>query len=272
MSPENVPKTVTPQRLLTWKHIKAFLFIVLIVASVGHGLWEALEKPDGDDEKHGFVHGLHTLVETQLAQLQAVEPMALGGTFVRSLREYECPWVIDCTLINPPAARPARFSQSFTVGDPGNWEKLTTPDAARKPPPELFHSWGIPVPTWHTVRGAPFAAMQMARAVWDAGGYARWMFVSCTILWLALLMMVSRADGAAYLMYMLVIGAPIWISLMVGLVQWAAGLALRTVGAGLGWLVIALVHVSALGLLLEAPNVWRAPREIREAAEAFHDI
>jgi len=127
----------------------------------------------------------------------------------------------------------------------------------------------IMVPKWDTIRGTPYALLQMAAAVFKAGPRATAMFLSCTIIFAVFWLRMANSGKAGYFIYMTAIFSPLCISLMVMCVQWVAEEALRTVGWALGLLTFVATQAAALSLLIGVWHVAKTPRELVEELEKF---
>lgn len=131
--------------------------------------------------------------------------------------------------------------------------------------PEIFTKLGpIRLPTLHTIRGTPHAFHQMVIAIHDKGFWAMTMYLSCTLIWITLWL-----RKMPLMLYILILGGPLSIPLMVTLMQWLCegllklGLAGCAVAAGL----MALLPSTALALLVGLHHAVKSPRELFEAVE-----
>ena len=99
------------------------------------------------------------------------------------------------------------------------------------------------------------------------------MFLACTVIWLALLGLVLSSDSGSKSMapWMMLVGSPMFIPLLVWCVQWAAVAAMDR----LGWAVALTAHVaaysSALAVLVGVRHVWKTPHELRELTQVLRE-
>lgn len=182
-------------------------------------------------------------VTERLDQLTHVDAVALMGVLGKTLEENECDWLFQCTSIQHARSRPQLY----------------------------YHPAGpIVIPTLHTMRGLPQALRRTVGAIWDVGAWAVIMFGSCTVIWAVILIRTAKSADSAWPVYVLVMGAPVWITLMVMLVQWIGEEALQILGA---WAVTVLMSFPPSGaitsLILEIPHIVKAPHEVREAAQSI---
>lgn len=129
----------------------------------------------------------------------------------------------------------------------------------------------IPIPKWDTIRGTPYALLQMAVAIRKQGARAVAMYISCTVIFIALwLWAASKAKEGGYWIYATAVFAPLTISLMVWCVQLIAEGALKTFGWALGMLAIIVAHATAIALLVGVRHIVKTPWELAEQLEKFH--
>ena len=135
--------------------------------------------------------------------------------------------------------------------------------------PRLFYHPGGPIyiPTVHTLLGLPQALWQTAAAIWRAGGWAIVMFGSCGVIWAVVLMRMVKGGWSPWPVYAMVAGAPVWITLMVMLVQWTGEAALHVFGAAaatlLSWIPIS---GATAALLIEVSACRQCPARAEEGA------
>lgn len=251
-------------------HLGSIFLIVLSgyyalkdVYDVLHEMHNEVVKQETDSDTRSFTGRLQNLVRKQLAELTAVNPTALGGTFTDSLENLTCTWFVSCTRIEHPVET-VQFGQ-FHMDLP----------VAAPPPPKLIIKIGpIPIPTWHTISGAPRATIDSARAIAKAGVWAIAMFASCTVIWIALLIGAARGETplAAYFM---LIGGPLGISLMVLCVQHICLAVLNTfglLGCVLAVGITGLLHSAALALAVGFRHIAKTPHELLEETHKLKSV
>lgn len=162
------------------------------------------------------------------------------------------------------------LSSPFThaSGSPGlshnGRSTITAIDTVATAPAAFTRLGPIWLPTLHAIRGTPHALWQMVIAIHDAGIWAIAMYLSCTLIWITLWL-----RKLPMMLYLLVLGGPLSIPLIVTLMQWLCegllklGLAGCAVAAGL----MALLPSTALALLVGLHHAVKSPRELVEAVE-----
>jgi hypothetical protein len=104
----------------------------------------------------------------------------------------------------------------------------------------------------------------MVMAIHAAGMWAMVMYLSCTLIWITLWL-----RKMPMMLYLLVLGGPLSVPLMVTLLQWVCegflklGIAGCAVAAGL----MALLPSTALALMVGLHHAVKSPREFLEAVE-----
>jgi hypothetical protein len=254
--PDPPPRQASPSKL--W----ALLGIVCVAYTVvewGHTLYEVMHDP----EPSAFAKALKATVRQQLEQLEKVDSAGLAGVFVDTLETNTCNWIFQCTHIQNEHSLLKGGGLSNAVID------LTS---APPPRPQLFYHPGGPIyiPTVHTLLGLPKALWETAAAIWRAGVWAVLVFGSCTVIWAVVLIRMVKGGGSPWPVYAIVVGAPVWITLMVMLVQGMGELALHrfgpTVASSLFFLPLSGATVV---LLIQLPHLVEAPHELRKALRAF---
>lgn len=228
-------------------------------------IWEVFHKPEPEPaavELPDFSTKLKDVVNAQVQQLGRVDPVALGTTFENSLETTNCAWFVDCTPIVP-------HKQAVTIGG------VTFDDMESVERPRLLVRFGpLPIPTWHTISGAPRALLQLARAVAGSGWWATAMFLACAVFWFAVLVSLLNADNLIA-GWMMLIGAPIGISWCVWAVQhMCMGLlhAFGVVGGGFAVLLMGLMHSAALTLVIGFRHLYMTRRELAEEVEKLRGV
>jgi hypothetical protein len=235
----------------------------LIIIRDLHSAYVEYKRHERDGSAEKYSASIKSVVNGQLVELGKVNPMVLVGKFSGALADSVCNYPFLCEPIKQQT-RPAYI---------GNIE-VDLP-VASPPPPKLIHQLvTIPIPSWHAISATPYAAWQMAVAVKNAGGWAIAMFLSCTVIWAALLVRVARGE-TPIMAYFMVIFAPLCISLMVMCVQWLCETALNTLGV-VGCVVVAgimaIAHSSALALIVGFRHLYKAPLEVVEEVKVLRSI
>jgi len=251
-------------------HVGSIFLIVLSgyyaltdVYDVLHDMRDEVVKQESSSDARSFTGRLQNLVRKQLAELTAVNPTALGGTFTDSLESYNCSWFVSCTRIVHPfeSVHFGQFSMDLPI--------------ASDPPPKLMIHFGpIPIPTWHSISGAPRAFIDAARKIATAGMWAIAMFTSCTVIWIALLIGAARSETPLVAYFMLV-GAPLGISLMVLCVQHICLAVLNTfgiLGCVLAVGITGLLHSAALALAVGFRHIAKTPHELIEETHKLKSV
>ena len=198
---------------------------------------------------------MNTQFKHQVDNLQGKDTGTLAGEFGYFLETRNCPFIFRCESVDA-LPRNATLQQRM--------------ENATKTPPVLFVPWSpIPIPTWHTIAGTPRALWYTAQQIAAAGYWAIAVFLSCTLLWLAMLIRAARSD-TLIVGYLMSVGAPLGIGLMVTLTQWLCQAALKSLdAAGCAVVVVfmAILHGTALALLVGLNHISKAPAEIAEGIE-----
>jgi hypothetical protein len=246
---------------------RKFLYVLSIIAAVLYVMFLLLDANQYRKEvKSGevsasataYTDAMQASVQRQLADLSNVDASALLDAYTGTLATEDCNWVFVC---HPKPGNP-----TYWITDARGM--LVQAEPVFQP------GGGFPVPTGHTFRGTPHALWRAMAKIIHAGGWAIAMFLSCTVLWAALLLRVfaSKQGAMSYLPYLLIVAAPFWISFMVMGVQWVGEVALARAGWAVGLAAIVVAHSGALAVLVGIPHVLKSPREIREAAEGIRRI
>ena len=252
------------------RRIGARISIITIVIYVAFFLSHMFEyfhtakvKPAQVHESSGSsMESMHNWLKSKYEGLGRVNPRALADVYSYSLVTTNCDWLFQCEPIFH------RERSGFT----GMRTRVTASD------PQLFYhlGWIIYIPTLRTIHGTPYALWETVKAIRNQGFWVVAMFLSCTVIWLAIVVgsVRSKEPGPMrYLVpYLMVLGAVPGISFMVAGMQWMGELVLEKAGSGLGLLVEVLAHSSALALLVSIPHVFKAPREVKEALELLAKV
>lgn len=155
-----------------------------------------------------------------------------------------------------------------------NLQKAASPNPNSSSGGALFTgSWPFAIPTLRAIRGTPYALFKTAGAIGSAGGWAIVMFLSCTVIWVVLLVRVANGE-TPMVAYLMVISAPLGISLLVMCVQWICkgalelGLAGCLISAGL----LALAPSTALAMAVEFHHLLKVPGEAVEGIAKVRSI
>jgi hypothetical protein len=181
------------------------------------------------------------------------------------------------TLRLQPKPQPSVARQLVTVKNPAYDEPPSPEEYAyargSQDGPKLFVM--TPIPTLHTLLGAPRAALVTLRAIFRAGGWAITIFAACFILYLCfgtpVIVFLFREQGkkgwenAPAIVLGLFLASPFIVSYIVGGIQWTAA----ALGSAASWMVglwvMAATWSAAISVLVGIPHVWKAPREVKEA-------
>jgi hypothetical protein len=274
-----------------WKKAKRFwapFSIILTVLYVWYFSCEVYEHYHPEEKKAAaevrepanpsLLNSMQASLQHQSDELQQLDPMKLAWVFTDSLKSNECSWLFQCVehpkpqLWSPLDAVPVEGIVPFKMHH--------RPFAAPAPvqeydadPKLLYHLAGpVYVPTARTIKGAPHAFLQMAAAIRDKGTWAVVMFVSCGIIWFALICAVAHGKDSGLAVYIMMIGSLAAVSLMVMMMQGMTELVLTKAGSVLGLATSLLAPSGALALLAGIPHVMKAPGEVKEAVEVIKAV
>ena len=238
--------------------IAAVLYIFFLVGE-GYEYRKKVAAGEVKASAEAYADSMRAAVQRQLNALSKVDPWTLASKYSETLGKTNCNWLFYCTAID-------------YGGNDGLQRAVNQMTAV--PPPIFVPGSSFPIPTAHTIRGTPHALLVTAGVIAGSGGWAVSMYLSCTILWGALMFLAvtSKEGSMSYVPYLMLVGAPFWISILVKCVQWVAEAALARAGWAVGLVALVLAHSGALAVLVGIPHVLRSPREIREAAEVFHGV
>ena len=213
------------------------------VAADGWEFWQKAQKHELQASVADYQQQMQEQVRHQSEALKNVDAINLGRVYLNTLNDTDCSWLFVC--------HPRVFG-------PDDWFTVRGIPIAHKIDPPFS---GMMIPSGRTVRGTPHALRVTAVAIAQAGAWAVLMFLACTVIWLALVFLVLASDTGSnsYAPWMMLMGSPLFIPLLVWCVQWVAVAAMDR----LGWAVALAAHVaaysSALAVLVGARHVWRTP-------------
>lgn len=268
---QSYPRIVQPRS--RWRRLMALGSIFFILLSAYYAVKDVfvvvaemraqVREQGTESQPQSFTGRFNALVKRQVGQLGKVDPLALGGTFTNSLNNTDCSWFVDCKPRQRPALHPLARGWAFEM------------PADVQPPPRLILRVGpIPIPTWHTIGGAPLALLVTCRAIAHAGYWAIAMFLSCAILWLVLFISAAKSD-TPLIAWFLLIGAPLGISTGVYAVQHVCMWVLNVFGFFGCLLAVGITgffHSAALALAVGFRHVAKTPHELVEQVEKLRSI
>jgi hypothetical protein len=174
-----------------------------------------------------------------------------------------------------PQTLPAIPPGQSDAGDLGkNIQKAEDPTQGSDSNGKLFMGPGFfPISTWRAIRGTPYAVIKTAGAIRDSGWWAIWMFSSCSLIWLVMLVGTARGD-TPLLAYFMALMAPLGISVMVTCLQWLCkgALHLGLIGCLVTSGIMALAPSTALALAVGLRHMWKVPSEVAEGIEKIKSI
>jgi hypothetical protein len=254
------------------RHLGNIFMILLcgLVATIE--IVEALPGSSVDSPNSDFSGRIKRVIEEQLVKVDNVDPMQLASSFEGSLLGHNCKWIVSCEAIEKDS-----HAKIHTLDPPGTnlAESLkSSPKPAPLPPKLLTQFLGFPVPTWHSISGAPRAAYDSAKQIGGAGPWAITMFLSCTIIWFVVLFMAANGDNNGMIVYAMVVGCPLGISLMVWCVQHLceAALHLGLLGCAITVGIIGALHSVALVLAVGFRHIMKTPKELAEEVKELRSV
>ena len=215
---------------------------------------EDWQKQRKNSDIHTSVGLLNITIKEEIDSLQGVDAAGLSGSFGAFLNTYNCPFIVHCESIN---VAPEGSSLAERMRH--------SPD----PAPSRSFAGGL----WHDISATPRAIIYTVKEVVQAGYWAVTMFLACTILWFAMLFRAARGS-TPIVAFIMLLGAPLGIGMMVILIQWLCAGALNALGVAgcvFAILVMAVIHGTAFALLVGAYDVLKGPREIVEGFEKFKE-
>ncbi|MEO6807230.1 MAG: hypothetical protein ABI286_11550 [Edaphobacter sp.] len=250
------------RRLVAPFSIIATILYVGIYAGEAYEYFHADKKATSETRESGdFRSAMQAKVKRQQDELKNVDSSILIRVYTETLENTNCTWLFQCA----PVPRPR-----FTDWREAAARMSTTPTKADSQ--LLYHpGWILYIPTARTIKGTPHALREAMKQIWDTGGWAIAMFLSCTVIWAAIVWLTAAKGESALMVYCMVLGALPAISIMVSVVQLASEQLLKA-GSWLAVVPIVAVHSGALTLLVGLPHIFKAPREVGEAAEVFRKI
>lgn len=246
---------------------------VLYVFFFGGEVLESLHHPHPSkpesESRPPLIERLHSNVEHQLEEIRRIDAAQLGGTFIGDLDSQDCTWYFQCS------SRDLDYQQAVAQFRacpmcPKAREKY---EAARALPKLIIPFGPIPIPTFHLIFGLPHALAIASQAIGRAGFWAVTMFLTCAVIYVALCRLLLAKDQSNLLViWMMIVSSPLAIILLVQVIQALAAFVFRSISWALGELVIIFAYSSALSLVVAIPHVWKAPREVIEAAEVIRNV
>lgn len=243
------------------------------------------EPKDGAEVREpaspSVLHSVKTSLQHQSDELKNLDPMGLAGVFTDTLKTNDCNWLFQCVEHPKPQMTELLWSLgAMPVQGIVPFKLHHRPVSAPAPVPRfnvdaklLYHLGGpIYVPTAMTIKGAPHAFLRMAGAIRGAGSWAVVMFVSCGIIWFALICAVAQGKDSGLMVYCMMIGSLMAVSMMVTAMQGVSELVLGKAGGVLGLAAQLLAPSGALALLAGIPHVMKAPGEVKEAVEVIKAV
>jgi hypothetical protein len=247
------------------RKVRLSLPLAIVLLSVGYAIFDLVDS--GDKLKQEFVQQrynvdtstrvgrINVLIRDQVRSLQGIDPGGLTGSFGYFLNTYNCPFFIRCERAD---TLPENSSEAERIRN-----------VAEAPPARSFIG-----SVWHVISATPQAVYYTAGKIRKAGNWAIAMFVSCTILWFALLVHEARGSTPIAALAMFV-GAPAGIGLMVILAQRVCAVAMNTLGflgCVLAVLVMAVIHGTAVVVVVGSYHLSKGPREVAEGIAKIREI
>ena len=264
MHPQVQHRTGFPWRriLAPFTIISICLYVLFFLNEGRHYAYEKFLHKDPP----GITESMRDTVASQITQLHNVDPRLLADTLVTQLSTFDCHWYFTCY------PRPAQTVNAFSFSKPCRSCQIVFSTTAQEVvPPELtFKVGGAPIPTWHTVFGAPHALLITAVKIFAAGPWAVIMFLSCTIIYFGLAIITlsrSNEDVPPFIVLIVLTVSPLGITLLANGFRWATTEAFQGINWALGLLVSVIAYSTAISLAVAIPHILKAPREIVEAAE-----
>ncbi len=247
------------------RRVRRSLPLAILLLCLGYALYDLVEA--GDTFKEEFVKQrsnvdtstrvgrMNVMIKDQVGSLQGVDAGGLTGSFGFFLDAYNCPFFIRCEPIP---------SNSNYTSMADRLSHFTDPAPRRS----MLGS------VWHVISASPRAVLYTCVQIAKAGNWAIAMFLSCAILWFALLVHEARGSTpiAAWVMF---VGAPAGIGLMVMFAQGLCAVAMNTLGfagCALAVLVMAVIHGTALIVVVGSYHLSKGPREVAEGIAKIREI
>jgi hypothetical protein len=243
------------KRFLAMFSMLCLAIYLCFVAADGWEFWRKASQHELQGSIAEYQKQMQEAVRRQSAEVGSVDAIRLGRMYTSTLNDTDCSWMFVC---------------HERVFGPNDWVTYSGIPIAHKVEP-LFS--GMMIPTGRTIRGTPHAMKVMTGAIVHAGAWAVTMFLACTVIWLALLVLVltSETGSRTLVPWMMLMAAPMLVPLLVWCVQWVAVAAMDR----LGWAVALGVHVaaysSALALVVGVRHVWKTPHELQELTKVFRE-
>ena len=235
--------------------ILCLIYAVVDLREAGKNFSEEFKKQIDNVDPNTRVGRMNLRVNYEVRRLQGIDTAGLAGSFGMFVDTHDCPFIVRCEVIDT-APKGASLAERLK-------------HAADTPPPRSLIGQ-----IWHMISAAPRAVIFTAEQVAKAGYWSIAMFLSCTIFWFALLFRMAKRDTPVIGVLML-IGAPLGIGLMVMFAQWLCEAALNSLGIAGCFLAVAfmaVVHGTALAVLVGWNHVSKSPREMAEGLERLRGV
>jgi hypothetical protein len=196
--------------------------------------------------------------------------------FITQLRKNPPP--ADSTLQGTAQPKTTQNSPAIAVQNNSDTVTHALDDFQKNPSPyesptAYIHFGFIFLPTFHTIFGTPRALKLTLRQIGSAGGWAIIMFLACAFLYFVIMLgLAGGRDGNPLIALTMIVASPVAIAYMVQFVQWVAGGMFYGVSWVLGEVVLLLAYAGGLSLLVALPHIYKAPREVIEAAEVIRNV
>jgi len=265
MHPQNHPTTGFPWRRIfaPFTILSICIYLLFVANEARHLAYEKFLHKDPP----GFLAGISGTVTDQISQVRSVNTHLLANTLITDLTTFDCNWHFGCS---PRPKTTFRDRVDVDPGCPNCHLHFTRVETAVDPPQLATKIAGFPaVPTWHTFFGAPHALYVTALKIAAAGPWAVVTFLTCTVIYFSLaLISGSKSEKVPPLIVLIVITiAPLGITVLANLFQWAATKAFDAFSGAIGLLVWVFGYSAAISLAVSIPHVLKAPREVIEATE-----
>lgn len=263
------------------KHLnwRAFFAPFSIIATVLYVVFFALELIHYYSEPHEtkpptFIAAMQNNVSRQIAEIRQVDAFQLAGSFTSDLYDYDCTWYLHCESTEPPPLDISEYLRTHPLNAPITFPQQTTSASVPPRPTRLVIPVGpLPVPTFHTLFGTPHALGTAASSIAAAGRWAVLMFISCSVIYAIVLILLFRSsENRGFFYFWMIMAAPFGIPAVVTCFQFIATLVFHGIHWALGLLVVVCGWASALSLIVAVPHIVKAPHEVLEAAENMREL
>ncbi len=217
---------------------------------------------------------MQNTVSQQIAEIKQVDAFRLSGTFITDLYDFNCTWYLHCESNEPPKVDLAEYLRTHPLDTPLTYREQSIAEPDPTPPARLIIPVGpLPVPTFHTLFGTPHALLTTASSIHAAGAWAVLMFISCSVIYfLVPILLFRNTENRGFIYFWMVMAAPFGIPGVVTVFQFIAQSLFHGVNWALGLLVVVCGWASALSLIVAVPHIVKAPHEVLEAAETMHHL